>query len=238
MKRGKFIELDGSDGCGKETQSKLLLGRLKKDGFQCEMISFPRYDTPTGRIVGQCYLGKDVDYYGWSGESGWFPEGASNVDALIASPYYGVDRRRAKPEIEESLDQGKIIISDRYNAANNIHQGSKFDTLKEKINYWNKSDLLEYDYLENRRPDLTMILHMPVKVAMELRRRRGEKTKEKADGHESDGEHLKRAEITSIQLAEHYNFPIIKCAPDGTINSLRKEEDIHEEIYRYVRQIL
>lgn len=238
MERGKFIELDGSDGCGKETQSNLLLGRLEKDGFQCEMISFPRYDTPTGRIVGQCYLEKDADYYGWSGDSGWFSEGASNVNPLIASPYYAVDRKSAQPEIEHLLSGGKNLISDRYNAANNIHQGSKFDTLQERINYWEKSDLLEYDYLENIKPDLSIILHMPVEVSMELRMRRGKQTKEKADGHESEIEHLKRAEITSIQLAEHYNFPIIRCAPDGTINSLRKEKDIHEEIYQYVRQIL
>ena len=51
MKEGIFAEIDGSDGCGKETQTKLLAERLEKEGYKCETISFPMYHEPTGRIV-------------------------------------------------------------------------------------------------------------------------------------------------------------------------------------------
>ena len=42
-KQGKLIVIDGTDGAGKETQAKLLVDRLSKDGHLVELIDFPRY---------------------------------------------------------------------------------------------------------------------------------------------------------------------------------------------------
>ena len=54
--RGKLIVIEGTDCSGKETQSKLLIEHLRRDGIHVEYQSFPMYDTPTGRIVGGPYL--------------------------------------------------------------------------------------------------------------------------------------------------------------------------------------
>ena len=40
---GKFIVLEGLDGSGKSTQSKLLIKRLKREGYKVEIIDFPRH---------------------------------------------------------------------------------------------------------------------------------------------------------------------------------------------------
>ena len=55
-KKGKIIVIEGTDCSGKATQSKMLVDKLNKNGIKCISISFPCYDTPTGRIVGGPYL--------------------------------------------------------------------------------------------------------------------------------------------------------------------------------------
>ena len=75
----KLIVIEGTDCSGKNTQSKLLQEKLKKDGYKVVEMSFPMYDTPTGKIIGGPYLGKE------SICKGWFKEGANNVPAKVAS---------------------------------------------------------------------------------------------------------------------------------------------------------
>ncbi len=41
--KGKFIVIDGIDGSGKATQTKLLLDRLEKEGYKTAAIDFPQY---------------------------------------------------------------------------------------------------------------------------------------------------------------------------------------------------
>ena len=57
--KGKLIVIEGTDCSGKETQTKLLVEKLDKLNIKCVRLSFPMYDTPTGKIVGGPYLGKD-----------------------------------------------------------------------------------------------------------------------------------------------------------------------------------
>lgn len=58
MEKGKIIVIEGTDCSGKETQSKKLIERLRSEGEKTIYYSFPKYDTPSGRIVGLSYLGK------------------------------------------------------------------------------------------------------------------------------------------------------------------------------------
>ena len=44
MKKGKLIVLDGADGSGKATQAKLLVSRLKKEGYKVKALDFPQYE--------------------------------------------------------------------------------------------------------------------------------------------------------------------------------------------------
>ena len=98
--RGKIIVVEGTDCSGKETQTSLLVQGLRREGRKIERLSFPDYDTPTGRIVGGPYLGKEH-----IGE-GFFPEGAANVDPKVAALYYAADRRYNRDKILKLLDDG------------------------------------------------------------------------------------------------------------------------------------
>jgi len=225
QKRGKLIVIEGADKSGKQTQTKLLVDRLRNENVPCESMSFPRYDTPTGKIVEGPYLGKTC--------KSWF-EDPDKVDSKIASLYYGGDRRYSRNEISQIRDSGTHLILDRYYQSNMAHQGGKIRDSKKRLKLFKELEGLELGFLELPKEDAVIFLYMPTKVAIELRKRKNEKP----DGHESNIGHLYRAESTYLQLADFYNWIKINCAPDGTVNSLRTPKDIHKEVYKHIRKIM
>ena len=57
MKKGKFIVIDGIDGSGKATQTKLLVAKLKENGYKVKTIDFPQYEENFfGKMVGRYFL--------------------------------------------------------------------------------------------------------------------------------------------------------------------------------------
>lgn len=226
QKRGKILVIEGTDYSGKETQTKLLLEKFMNGGIPCETISFPRYHTPTGRIIGQCYLGKKGL---GRGDVAWFGD-ADKVHPIIPSLYFADDRFAAVSEIEKIIESGKHLIVDRWVESNMAHQGGKEEDSQKRNKIIEFVHNLEYNLLGLPKPDLVIFLYMPYQVSTKLRTKR----KEKADGHERNQRHLKNAEETYLQLADSYNWKKINCAPDGTINSLRTPENIHEEVYQCI----
>ena len=71
--------------------------KLEKENIACVRLCFPNYDSPTGKIVGGPYLGKDYIC------EGWFSEGAANVDPKVSSLYYAADRKYNVKNIEELI---------------------------------------------------------------------------------------------------------------------------------------
>ena len=232
MKKGKLIVIAGTDCSGKETQTKKLIERFRLENILCETMSFPRYNTPTGRIIGGPYLGKpEIDKC-------WFPKGSDSVDSKVASLYYAADRRAALPEIESILNSGKHLVLDRYVSANMGHQGGKIRDAEKREDFYKFEERLEHDLLGLPRADSTVFLYVPYLVAMELKEGR----KGAADRHESNPEHLMNAEEAYLQLAKLYNWHKINCvsgrAPWGGINFLKTVKEIHSEVYRIVEGLI
>ena len=46
----KFISIDGTDGCGKATQVKMLVERLISENYPVEMSDFPQYGTKSAEV--------------------------------------------------------------------------------------------------------------------------------------------------------------------------------------------
>ena len=223
-KKGSLFVVEGTDCSGKDTQAKLLLERLIKEGLPAKMLSFPRYSQPTGRIVGECYLGR--------GNPSWFGN-ATQVDPRIASLYYAADRLDESGNIKEGLERGTVYVANRYVESNMGHQGGKLKG-QERLDVINLIDKLEYGLLGIPKPDSVVFLYMPHQVAAKLNKERGGIK----DDHENDPDHLRNAEESYLQLAEMFGWIKIDCAPDGTKKSLRSKEDIHEEIYSKLAPLL
>ena len=220
---GKLITFEGTDCSGKETQTNLIIEKLKKDGYKVAKFSYPNYDSPTGKIIAGPYLAK-------FGE-GYFPEGATNVPALVASLYYSADRLYNSKRVEEALTENDVVILDRYSFSNFAHQGSKIRDSKERDLFFDKLEELEFNILGLRKPDHTFFLHMPTKNAIELRKGRAEK----ADQHENNIDHLKQSEQTYLDLCKKYNFIYISCVENGETRSI---PSINEEVYDKLLKLL
>ena len=219
--KGKLIVIEGTDCSGKETQTKMLIEKLKMQGFRLEMFSFPNYNSPTGRIIGGPYLGKSYIC------DGWFSEGATNVDPKVCSLYYAADRLYNIDKINFLLENGVNVILDRYTFSNMAHQGGKLDDEKLRNEMYDWLDKLEFDLLKLPRHDIGVFLHMPYECSLTLKKNR----EEALDEHELDKNHLINAENAYIEIADKYNFFTIECNEGERIRTI---EEINEDLYNYI----
>ncbi len=219
--RGKLIVIEGTDCSGKETQSKILLEKLENNKIKCKRFSFPMYDTPTGKIIGGPYLGKEYIC------NGWFKEGAPNVDPKVSSLLYAADRKYNISKIEDELKNGVNVILDRYIYSNFAHQGGKIKDKNKRLEMYNWLEKLEFELLGLPKADIKIFLHMPYNVSLKLKQNRIEKL----DENEKDKDYLLLAEKSYKEVAKIYNFKIIECN-EG--QNPKKIEDINKELYDYI----
>ncbi len=215
---GKLIVIEGTDCSGKETQTKLLKEALEIRGYKVKHFSFPMYDTPTGKIIGGAYLGKEdigVSY---------FDEGSAQVDPYISCLYYAADRKYNFSKIEKYLNSDYFVILDRYTSSNMGHQGGKISDKDERFHMYQWIDKLEYWLLKLPKADQTFFLHMPYEYSTKLI-----KLRNTLDGNEKSIEHLKNAEEAYIELSELYNWDRIECVGNGNLKSV---DMIHQEILK------
>ncbi len=221
---GKFIVIEGTDCSGKETQSKLLVEKLEQMGKKAIRITFPNYESPTGKIVGGPYLGKSEIC------DCWFPEGAVNLNPKVATLYFAADRKYNEQEIMKYLDDDYFVICDRYVSSNMAHQGSKIKNDEDRFHLYEWIDKLEFWLLSLPKPDKTIFLHVPYTYAAKLK-----KNRLSLDQHEQCEEHLKNSEIAYIELSELYNWKNINCIKNDEIRTI---DDINEEILDCLKEYL
>ena len=221
---GKLIVIEGTDCSGKGTQSDILYNKLLSEGKKVYKTSFPMYDTPTGKIVGGPYLGKESICHGW------FKEGANNVPAKVASLYYAADRLYNIDIINKYLNDGYIVILDRYVTSNMGHQAGKIKDKQERLEMFRWLEKLEYDLLGLPRPDIKLFLHMPYKYSKSLQNNRKE-----LDEHERSEDNLINAEHAYLDMVELFDFIKIECVKDNNIKSIG---DISNDIIKIVNKYL
>jgi dTMP kinase len=218
--RGKLIALEGIDGSGKRTQLELLAGKLAARGLPVFRISFPRYETFFGKLVGR-YL---------NGEFG--PLEA--VDPHFSALLYAGDRLEAKPELEAALSAGNIVLADRYIGSNMAHQSARVPTNKrDEFLAWLKR--LEYGLYSLPAEDLVIYLRVPVAEAHRLVALKSarEYTTLKRDIQEADIKHLEETAIIYDRLATEANWARIDCT-NTAFGALHSPEEIHRAVLQAV----
>lgn len=226
----KLIVIEGTDCSGKETQSKMLVDKLNENGIKATILSFPMYDSPTGKIIGACYLGKEEICKDVLAPNikGFFEEGAACVDPITSSLFYAADRRYNLPVIEKAMEEYEVVVLNRYTYSNMAHQAGKIENSSERTFMFQLLEHLEFNVCKLPRADKVIFLHVPYENALELKKQR----KEKPDQLESVEKHLKDAEETYLQLADYYNFETIQCTDES--NKMKSIERIHEEVFKIV----
>lgn len=218
---GKIIVIEGTDCSGKETQTKLLKEYLISKGYKVGTISYPRYETPTGRIIGGPLLGKP------SIMASWFDK-PMELDAKVATLYYAADRRASLPVIKELLEENDFLIMDRYVYSNMAHQGSKIDSKEERIKMYKFLETLEFNLLELPKADKVIFLYLPYVFGEEIKKNR----KELLDEAEKNKLHQIRSEQVYLELTEIYDFIKIDCFKD---NKVKSREEINSELIKKLK---
>ncbi|MFW6014964.1 MAG: dTMP kinase [bacterium] len=218
MSEGKIIAIDGVDGSGKETQTKLLYDLLLKKYKKIKKISFPFYERDSSKLV-RMYLNGEIS------------KDADDVNAYAASLFYASDRYISyMNEWKKYVDEGYIIIMDRYVSSNMIHQSSKISIEEDKEKYLKWIYDLEYNKLELPKPDITLFLYIDFDIReklIETRKNKINNSNEK-DIHESNLDYMKRTHLNSLEIAKKQGWKIIDCMRE--LNGGLKEKKIITEV--------
>lgn len=226
--KGYFIVFEGSDGSGKATQAALLLKFLRKKRNNVKKIEFPQYGKKSAGLI-ENYL---------KGEYG----SSENVDPYTASIFYACDRYDASFKIKKWLNQGYIVISDRYTSSSAGHQGGKIEDKKERTRYIKWLYDLEYNILKLPKPNISFILkttpEFSYKLSIKNKNIKNSKGlsylgNKKRDIHEKDKKHLKNTIDSYDELAKKYphEFKVINCISD---EKLLSPDIIHQEIIKNI----
>lgn len=220
---GKLFIIEGTDGSGKQTQFNRLCEKLRKDGVEFKTVSFPNYESETSTLVKMYLAGK-------------FGENAKSINAYIASTFYAADRIATfkMEKLDEYYDNGGIILADRYTTSNMVHQAGKILNLEERQKFLDWLIDLEFNLYKLPKPSKVFFLNMPTEYAIKLMENRENKITHEAakDIHEKDENHLRDSYNAACSLVDKYGWYEVKCIRDGNIRSI---EDIHEEIYKVIK---
>jgi dTMP kinase len=205
---GLMIVVDGSDGSGKTTQLNLLAERLRAVGYDVAVFDFPRYNEKSSYFIKQYLNGN----YG----------PATKVSPYTASLFYALDRYEAAKDIRRALDEGKIVLSDRYVGANMAHQGAKFEEPVEQRGFFVWEDNLEFQLLSIPRPTINLFLRVPIDVSKQLIEQRAAKSGVKPDEHERDTNFLRKSLKIYDLLCQLFpkDFTTVECTRDGVLLSI------------------
>ncbi|MGL6099887.1 MAG: dTMP kinase [Fusobacteriaceae bacterium] len=221
----KIIVIEGTDGSGKETQTKLLLERLPSGVPSVVLQSFPNYEG-RGCEPTKMYL---------NGELG----DLKDISPYAASVMFATDRYvTIKSELSDKFKENSLFIFDRYVTSNMLYQASKFEERIEAMKMVAWISDLEYNKMKLPRPTITLFLDMPPWASKKLREGRLNKITgdDKQDIHESNEEYLEKVYAISKDIAYSESWIIIECV--NSDNSIKTIEEINVEIIKQIKKNL
>jgi dTMP kinase len=149
--RGHLIAFEGLDQSGKQTQAERLAAAFRAAGQQVHELSFPDYRTSIGAEIGNALQGRR-DY-------------AADTMQLL----YIANRYEFRPQIEDWLSAGAMVICDRY--------------LASSIAYGEAEGLEPAWLIDTQRhlpqPSVTILLDIPPEAS--LRRKQADRDKFERD---------------------------------------------------------
>ena len=222
---GRLIAIEGIDGSGKRTQMDLLHEVIAagEGGHSVYSTGFPQYDSWFGKMVGQ-FLNGDLG-------------SLENVDPHFTALLYAGDRFEAKPKLQAALNNGQIVLVDRYVGSNLAHQTARVPPEKrDKFRSW--IEHLEYGIYGLPREDLILYLRVPPSKAQKLVGQKSKRsyTAAKQDILEASLRHLEQAADMYDLLARKAPWVTIECF-DAARGALRSPKEIAQDVLAAVNKV-
>jgi len=225
----KIITIEGIDGCGKETQTKLLVDHLREEGHAVKTLRFPRYEEPTGDLIGRI-LQLDI-------------EDPAGILPYMIPAWFISDRVDAQPEIKEWISQGGIWVLDRYTESNPVYQSVSFpEEKREEMIKWFYD--LEAKYLNIVPSDLVLLLDLPPEIAHRVLRERAASEIVAATGVYASTDIYESAPARQLEVhktyslaAKIYGWDVVNCMSEDGDRRLT-EKEVSERVWEVVRENL
>ncbi len=151
MKKGLFITVEGIEGAGKSTAIQAVTEALDKSGTQ-HIITREPGGTPLAEEIRLLLLQPREE------------EVSSDTELLLM---YASRSQLINHVIQPALDRGVHVVSDRFNDASFAYQGGGRNISREFI------QLLDQWILHDLKPQLTLLLDLPVEIGLRRASKRG-----------------------------------------------------------------
>ncbi|MFI5777780.1 dTMP kinase [Nocardia sp. NPDC051570] len=185
---GALVAVEGLDGAGKRTLIDTVVAGLTERGLRVQALAFPRY----GRSIHA-----DLAAEALRGRHGDLAASVNGMGLLFA-----LDRAGAREDLAKLLADNDIVLLDRYVASNVAYNAARTDQSADgEIASWVAE--LEFGRFEMPVPDVQVLLDVPLELAAERARRRGELDTTRAlDAYERDKGLQERTAAVYRVLAE------------------------------------
>jgi dTMP kinase len=198
MKKGSFITFEGIDGCGKSTQLALVAQRLEKDGFPVLVTREPG-GTPIGEKIREIIISPE------------HTEMHMECELLL---FFAARAQHIKERIVPALENGTIVLCDRFQDATMAYQGFGRRVSIDSIRYL-------YEFAVGAfGPDRTYLFDLSVERSRE-RLRKMNKLKDRLEG-DSD-EFYERVRNGYLSLASDESDRFIVFDAERSIEELTSE---------------
>lgn len=209
LMKGFFITLEGIDGCGKSTQTELLVAALQQRGF--DVVATRQ---PGGTTIGQAIRAVIVNHH-------------HNLAPMAELLLMMADRaQHVTEQIRPSLEAGRIVLSDRY-----IDSSMAFQGYGRGINL-NAVDELNKLATGGLMPDLTILFDLDLEEARSRLNQRDDEALALTGFDEEKHDFHVRVRDGYYQLAEKYPSRIHIIDATGTV------EEVHQRTLALVLNTL
>ena len=211
---GRIFVVEGGDGAGKQTQSRMLLERLRSEGYPCSTLDYPHDSALHGKLIRTLLSGAKGDI--------------KSVNPLLFASLYAQNRADTAPLLNAWLKKGHNVILDRYVEANFGHQASKL-AADERPALIRQLGAFEHDWLDLPRAHRVVYLDLPPAEA--LKAMAGDASRAALDIHETAGDDYKSAvRSTFLWCAEEFeHWMRVPCVDDA--GERVSKQGLHENLY-------
>jgi dTMP kinase len=205
-----FITFEGPEGCGKTTQSKMFAEFLKTSGLDVLYTREPG-GTPIGEQIRKVLMALDNTAMDPRAEALLFSAARAQLVHQVIKPH---------------LDQGGVVVSDRYYDSTLAYQGyglqQDLEALRQ-VTRFATSELI---------PDLTLLVDVPVEIGLE-RKQQG-KEWNRLDAYALEIHKRVRQGYLELAKAEPERWVVI----DGCASPEEVEASIHSVVKERLGELL
>ncbi|MCX5520183.1 dTMP kinase [Kaistia defluvii] len=205
---GRFITFEGGEGSGKSTQIRRLAERLRERG-QTVVLTREPGGTEMAEQIRSFILSGGAEHLGPEAETMLFAAArADHVDRLI----------------RPALERGEWVLCDRFIDSTRAYQGS--DGVDSVL-----LDSLEKIAIGSVRPDLTLVLDLPVEIGLARAARR-------RSGEAGPADRFERETVERHERRRQLFLAIAAADPDRclVIDANQTQDIVADAIWQGVRQ--